>query len=413
MKHKKRPTRSSAGSEQPAAAHVNQLATAISSDILPTDDTTNELWGFNRATESPEGHLGPSCLLDLYQSLVKHQGIDLQKLDQWRRQGILLPQTKKVFEAIPAETRGSYYPWLLRNEYVLDRSQSIPSISRDELVPKVFRSGWNYATNNHPASEDTMRDTVASWPPRKQKCMYLCAMLLHSYNPPPDLDMWLQFGLCVGDRHSQMEIVEIYKKLINSTSFNEFYHAYENAQLVDLFNRKGLTQSAAFRRVTDEFEDVVGGWARGILKSAWHLKAFVQGPNPIRPGDMLGVYGPTHADYGWINCKNVQDLKQLLRAYQRYFNSPGASCSELHSACINGRLADKECKGLLKNHCPLPAREGDFDASQYSGLVYFNPNPPIIVRAPSSTPFCSYPLFGIAVAILGASSVILFNHFMR
>ncbi|KAH6908252.1 hypothetical protein BKA70DRAFT_1085940, partial [Coprinopsis sp. MPI-PUGE-AT-0042] len=305
-------------------------------------------------------------LLGLYQGLVKYQGINMERLDQWRRQGILLTETKKVFEAIPAEDRGDYYPWLLRNEYVLDRSQPIPSFKLEDVVHGIIRSGWNYATNGRPTSDDAIHDTIASWPPRKHDCVILCGMLIHSYPPPPDLTLWLRFGFCVGGQLSKMAIVEMYKLLIHSMSFDEFYQVYEDAQLVELLKRKGLTQSAAYTQIADEFEDVVSGSARGVLKSAWYLKVFIQqNPNPLRPGEGVHIEKSVYVDYGWMNCKDTQQINQLLGLYQRYFDNPAASCLNLHSACIEGKLVEclencsnvtlsQQCKRLLKNFYPLP-----------------------------------------------------------
>ncbi|KAH6908244.1 hypothetical protein BKA70DRAFT_1281036 [Coprinopsis sp. MPI-PUGE-AT-0042] len=149
MKNKRRQKGSSARGVDKAAASsnvLNHLKRAIFDDLLPTDDTTNDIWGFNRAKSSvglPNGCAGPNCLLGIYQGLVKYQGIDPQQLDRWRQKGILLPEIKRLFEAIPAESRGSYYPWLLRNEYVLDRSMRVP-----RYVVYTLPSGGAYANRN-------------------------------------------------------------------------------------------------------------------------------------------------------------------------------------------------------------------------------------------------------------------------
>ncbi|KAH6908256.1 hypothetical protein BKA70DRAFT_1562822 [Coprinopsis sp. MPI-PUGE-AT-0042] len=383
MKHRKRQKGSSAHTAKQSS--LDHLSNAIFLDILPTDSATNEIWGFNRAIASLEGTYGRNCLLGVYQGLVKFRGIRPQQLDQWRQNGILLPEIKKVFEAIPENRRGAYYPWLSRNEYVLDRSQPIPSSNPDDVARRFMRSGWNYATNGRPATDEAIRTTFTSWPPHKHECLVLCGLLLHSYSPPPEQALWLQFGFCVGDRQSEMVVADMYSKLLSSASFDEFHHAYENAQLVDLLSRKGLTQSAAYRRIADEFEDVVGGSARGVLKSAWYLKVFIRvNSSPLAPGGKLNMEQSVFVDYGWMNCKNTHDINRLLHLYQQYFNSPGANCLELHSACINGRLVEclencsevmlsKQCKQLLKNFYPLSPSQGRLDVIAQSGLVFLKP----------------------------------------
>ncbi|KAH6891637.1 hypothetical protein BKA70DRAFT_1119861, partial [Coprinopsis sp. MPI-PUGE-AT-0042] len=254
-------------------------------------------------------------------------------------QGILLPKIKKAFEANPAAFHGDYYPWLLRNEYVLDRSQPIPLPNSPVNDMHIFlRSGWNYATDDHPATDEVIRKTIASWPPRKQECVVFCGILLQSYSPTPDLPLWLRFGFCVR-QDAEMEIAAMYLRLLHCASFDEFYWAYQNAQLVELLERKGLTQSSAYRRFKDEFKDVVDGAAKDLLKSSWHLKEFVQN-NPILLGPESGqhIAKPAHVDYGWVNCKGTEDSNRLLHIYREYFNSPVANCLELHSACVSGNL---------------------------------------------------------------------------
>ncbi|KAH6908257.1 hypothetical protein BKA70DRAFT_1223027 [Coprinopsis sp. MPI-PUGE-AT-0042] len=151
MKYRKCQTGGSAHrAKQPAVVSLDRLTNAIFLDILPSDRTTNEIWGFNRAMSTSEGLYGRNCLLGLYQGLVKVLGIYPQQLDQWRQHGTLVPEIKKVFEVIPESCRGAYYPWLLRNEYVLDRSQPIPSNFAD-IEFKVLRKGLIHATVKRPA----------------------------------------------------------------------------------------------------------------------------------------------------------------------------------------------------------------------------------------------------------------------
>jgi hypothetical protein len=361
------------------------LTHAIFADLLPGDKNTKEEWGFNRAKSTQEGPIGPNYLLGLYQGLVKFLDIDMQQLDQWRRQGKLVPEIKVVFEKIPVASRGGYYPWLLRNEWVLDRSKPIPSSntsSASDIANAILRSGWNYATNNRPASVDTMRTTISSWPARKQECVTLCGLVLHSYSPSPDLDLWLRFGFCAGDRRSEAEVLEMYKNLLRMASFDEFYRAYDEGQLASLFAKKGLTQSAGYNRIEEEFKDVVEGSARGVVKSAWHLKVAINvNPNQLRPQEGLKIQQSVYADYGWKNCADLQSMNRLLRVYQQYFNSPLANCLKLHSACITGTLAvyltgipgvslQRADIPLFKNFYPLPPPQGNFDAREHSGLVY-------------------------------------------
>jgi hypothetical protein len=411
------------------------LKRAIFDDLLPSDKHTNEIWGFNRAELSQEGPMGPSYLLGLYQGLVKILDIDTQQLDQWRQRGTLVPEIKAVFEKIPVTSRGAYYPWLLRNEYVLNRSKPIPfsnTSNASDVANAILQSGWNYATNNHPACVDTIRAKIASWPVRKQECIRLCGMAFHSYIPPPELELWRRFGFCAGHRRSEAEVLEMYKKLLRLASFDEFYEAYDEGQLVNLLDKKGLTQAAGYKQIEEEFKDVVEGSARGVLKSAWHLKVAIHGnPNSLRP-EGLKIQQSVYVDYGWINCADLQSTNRLLRVYQQYFNSPLANCAKLHSACITGTLAEylKGIPGvslqradtpLFKNFYPLPPPEGNFDATEHSdGLVYDKSVIPGLTAdcIPASTANKSNVngdsiLFGAAIALLGVGMTAVIGWSLR
>ncbi|KAH6891622.1 hypothetical protein BKA70DRAFT_1119912, partial [Coprinopsis sp. MPI-PUGE-AT-0042] len=231
----------------------------------------------------------------------------------------------------------------------------------------------------------TIQTTTASWPPQKQECIILCGMVLRSYPPSPNLTMRLHFGFCAGGRHSEMAIVELYKKLLQLVTFDEFHQAYGNARLVEPLERKGLTQNGAYRLVEGKFKDVVDGSKKGKLKSAWRLKEFVENnPGPLEPKQRSEIRNSINVDYGWMNCKDIQQSNKLLRIYRQYFESPAANCLDLHSACVSGTLAaylqrctgvnlQKEDEALFKNLYPLPSLErmpGEFDASELSGLDY-------------------------------------------
>ncbi|KAH6908254.1 hypothetical protein BKA70DRAFT_1562821 [Coprinopsis sp. MPI-PUGE-AT-0042] len=221
-----------------------------------------------------------------------------------------------------------------------------------------------------------------------------------------------------GSARSRFAIAGMYIQLIQSSSFDEFYQAYENAQLVDLLDSKGLTQSAAFKQVSEDLKGVVGSSARGVLKSAWYLKSFILShPNPLQPGERVQIGRAALVDYGWMNCTVLDDYNQLLRAYQQYFSNPTASCLDLRSACIKGRLVGclekcsrvtlgKRCKVLLKNFYPLPPPDGQLDTRPHSGLVYFDPNAPILAPTPSSSPLL---IFGIVVALVGVALLFLLS----
>ncbi|KAH6908231.1 hypothetical protein BKA70DRAFT_1400775 [Coprinopsis sp. MPI-PUGE-AT-0042] len=299
-----------------ATALVQHLSRAIYGDELPTDDTTREVWGFKRAAASHEALPGPNYLLGVYQGLVKHLNISPQVLNQWRQKGILLDEVKKIFEKIPVGFRGEYYPWLLRNEYVLDRSLPIPSSNPEAMTRKPLAEWLELRYQQPPCKR---------WhhPDHNQ---ILATSEARMHNPLRDAPSLLS---SVAQSHHVaafwMAIVEHYKELLQLATFDEFHQAYGNARLVELLERRGLTQNAAYRRVEGEFKDVVDGSEKGELKSAWRLKEFVENnPGTLEPKQRSEIRNSINVDYGWMNCKDIHQSNKLLRIYRQYFQSPAA-----------------------------------------------------------------------------------------
>ncbi|KAH6883759.1 hypothetical protein BKA70DRAFT_1341422 [Coprinopsis sp. MPI-PUGE-AT-0042] len=346
------------------------LAKAIAQDLLPTDGRTLEDWGFRRAEACPEPVPGPNYIFGLYVGLVKYCNIEPKTLDQWRRKGILLQEIKKVYEPIPENRRGGYYPWLLRNEYVLDLSQPIPSDTHAAMADKLLKTAWSFATGAPHISADETITVPKTWEKKKIECLLLCGMILERGRPAPSgfEEMWVHYGFCVGGLWEEMQVASLYTSLLRRTSFQEFFDTIESSGMINLLKSK-VSWPQGFvggdEEISKEFEDVMSGSGQGVYKSVWWLKAFVQRQVELVNPDFQ-IIPSIRVDYGFMNCRNDTERRTLLGLYRLYFESenPKPRPLELHQACIKGQLFEhlstfprvklrEEHRRLLKNPYPL------------------------------------------------------------
>ncbi|KAF7297393.1 MYND-type domain-containing protein [Mycena indigotica] len=99
---------------------ADKLTTAVFADEFPDDAETLIDYCFDKAG----GADGKTNLLGLYIGIIKHMSVNPSRLNQWRAENTLKEHIKTLFESIPSNARGGYYPWFLRNEHIFSPSPS-------------------------------------------------------------------------------------------------------------------------------------------------------------------------------------------------------------------------------------------------------------------------------------------------
>jgi hypothetical protein len=343
------------GKTVPSAYH---LARSCYRDLQPTDKQTLEDYGFNKAF-TPFNQM---MLLGLYQGLFKYFGINPKTVLTWKREGILIQEIKRVFEEIPPQSRGQYYPWFLEHQDLLDPSQE-PSIKdmenyRLEAAMRAWRHIGGRPLPNSTAWND-INIEKATWPKYKQDCFDLCVLALSDSHPCPSLRIWLSFGFCTTqDQYFEMQLGIAYRTLVKSCSFEELYQAYDSCSLVQLFSSKNIS----LEKISLHLAGFLANAPR-MNKSVWNLKQFVVADEP----DSVPVPSVT-VDYGFFNCQTEEEGVQLKEVYKKVFEDSNGDPLKLHEACLQGKIYDyvrttlkliKKDKGplfrrLMKNIYPLP-----------------------------------------------------------
>ena len=343
------------GKTVPTAYH---LARSCYRDLLPTDKQTLEDYGFNRVY-TPKNQ---SMLFGLYQGIFIYFDIHPKMVHTWRRDGILIQEIKKVFEEIPSQSRGGYYPWFLEHQDLLDPSlEPYTKLAEDFALEATMRA-WEHI-GGRPLSNDTRLIDVhierATWPVLRQDCFNLYVLTLSDSHPSPPFRIWLTFGFCTtNDQYNEMQLGIAYRTLHTRCSFEEFYQAYESCSLIHLFSSKNIDLEQFGSRLAGFLAD-----APHMNKSVWDLKQFVIADElDAVPVPSVG------ADYGFYNCQNGEEVLQLKEVYKKVFEDSKGDPLKLHEACLQGKMyeyvrttlklkrKDRRplFRRLMKNPYPLP-----------------------------------------------------------
>ncbi|KAL7912931.1 hypothetical protein GGI35DRAFT_476750 [Trichoderma velutinum] len=329
---------------------------------FPQDPEICEHFGFARCRSWRE----QSHLLGLYKGLLI-LNIGPIQLNTWREKDILVSKIIETFSKVPEQRRGSYFPWFLRNQHILDSS----------LPPHQLRGEDNPLRRAIDAAkpllnlEDRNKEFQQLEPLSKRHCFLFYAIALDGGYPNPcwaEVDLWYDFGFVVcQSEHGEEGLGILYSRLVGANkttrdcdeslgtkrkdyfdgptcSFDEFWLAYENGSLARLFEQYGfggmidrylgLQEFLAFPRKQSE-----------LRPSVWRLKHFLA----LDPNTPLGNFPDVEAaahEYGFTSHLNAvtrlalrQFYEQLLRKAHPLRVHDAKSCGKLleyAESCMDG-----------------------------------------------------------------------------
>ena len=307
---------------------ADHLALAVRQDLLPTDLQTLKEWGFDKAQLFPPD--GPFKLFGLYVGLIQYCDVKPMQLHKWRLQGRLIPEIKAVYEAIPAHARGGYYPWFLEHQSVLEEPETEPEESK-ALIEDLERRAWTALGKPPTAPRSAILEYLGELPMDHRVCFFFYGGLLLSTYPSPPTDQYIQFGFCVcPTQYEEMNLTRAYIALLKACTFDDFCDAYSSGTLLDLFANNGVAiPSEQAYLLADVF---AGSRPDESMKSVWNLKQWVASGCEGSPHISVAV------DYGFFNCSDQEDRRQLITLYKTFFESPHSDPIKLHEACAAGRL---------------------------------------------------------------------------
>ena len=350
---------------------ADYLALAVYQNLLPEHPQTCADYGLDRAFTADEKSnlmglytgmsysLVSAIFLKAHTGLIKVMKIPPKTIHNWRVRGVLVDEIKAAFYKLPEHTRGGYFPWFLQNEHIIALSGQ--PLSEETLKGRgdaMTVRAWRFTGGSERDSAEEITAAIARKPAEERKCHLLYALLLSEWRPSPDLGLWIDFGFAsCTSQEAEMELGTRYQQLITMCTFQEFYDAYRTGSLFGLFRSKGL-------QVDDDahLRDLLRGPTCGN-KSVWDLKrSIVQEDSTKKESSMIPS---VMVDYGFMNCRNDSERRQLKRVYKAFFDSRDGDPLKLHEAAIKGNihgyvsqvvqgLRDPKFQRLMKNPYPLP-----------------------------------------------------------
>ena len=280
-------------------------------------------------------------------------------IHNWRIRGVLVDEIKAAFYKIPEHARGGYFPWFLQNEHIVAQAgQPLSEETLNDRGDAMVVCAWRFTGGSESDSAEEIKAAIARKPADEQKCHCLYSLLLSKWYPSPDLDLWINFGFAsCRSQEEEMELSARYQELITMCTFKEFCDAYRTSCLLDLFHSKGL-------QVNDHahLRDLLQG-PTYCHKSVWNLKQSILHEESTKEESRMRP--SVVADYGFMNCRNDSERRQLKRVYKAFFDSRDGDPLALHEAAIKGNihgyvskvvqgLRDPKFQRLMKNLYPLP-----------------------------------------------------------
>ncbi|KAF8558321.1 hypothetical protein OG21DRAFT_1504373 [Imleria badia] len=324
---------------------ADYLARAARDDVLPVHPQTCEDYGFDRAITDEE----KSKLISLYIGLIIYLRIPPKTIHNWRVRGELVDQIKATYTKLPEESRGEYFPWFLQNQHIVALAGQ--PLFRDM---SAISTAWRYTEGSELDSVEEIEAAIARKPEEEQKCHGMYVFLFSKGLPPPELDIWVDFGFASCKSHQEeLELGTRYRKLITTCTFKEFCEAFRAHALLGLFHFKGVPNDHRY------LGELLGGdWK----KSVWYLKQSVRQEDSTN--ERSNMHPAVLVDYGFMNCRNGLEWLHLKRVYKAFFDSRNGDPIALHEAAIQGNihgyvstvvdLRDPMVKRLMQNPYPLP-----------------------------------------------------------
>lgn len=356
---------------------ADHLALAVHKKLLPEHSQTCEDYGFNRVVTIQDKfflfglYMGTPCTYITSSmgrfstctyaptGLIESLKIPPKTIHDWRVRGVLVDEITAAFDKVPEHSRGGFFPWFLRNQHVIALAgQPLSTETWHKQGDMMMMHAWRFIGWSEKDASGDIRAAVANKPPDEQRCFALYTLLLARIHPSPRDDLWLDFGFasCV-TQEEETELGGRYQLLMGKCTFQEFCEAYRAHRLPDLFHAKGLRMNNG-----EHFRDLLRGPTG--RKSVWLLKQYI-----LLQDDPATETNATHpavfVDYGFMNCRNDAERRQLKRVYKAFFDNHGGDPLALHEAAVKGNihgflsravqgLRDPKFQRLMKNPYPLP-----------------------------------------------------------
>ncbi|KUI65363.1 hypothetical protein VM1G_11265 [Cytospora mali] len=310
------------------------LENDVMRDVLPEDEQVRDDYGFSRCRSRMED----SHLLGLYGGVFKAFEVSAPQVHAWRQSGELTKRIIELFSERGKSYQGSYYPWFLRNQHLLD--ESTPPFDwngRDNPLIQAIEAARPYLS-----AEDRNKLPGEIQPSAKRDCFLFYAMALNSFHPSPDdeLDIWYEAGFATCE---EGQLGSMYSMLVGghkhrkdycrslgipydshlpdpaTCSFEEFWRAWDTRKLAGLLRAYGLLNDSDIhgprRQLLSSFLSCPKGLPR---PSVWRLKHFLALDRHTSQREFPGMDDAVR-QFGFDGSLDAKTQTLLTDFYKRLF----------------------------------------------------------------------------------------------
>ncbi|KAJ6457953.1 hypothetical protein C8R45DRAFT_561386 [Mycena sanguinolenta] len=339
---------------------ADHLRAAVHRRKLPDDLNILSDYGFTRVDE-----VGSKILLDVYR-VVFDEGVRSRDIHQWKNSGNLLQEVEKVLRRLESWKTYSVLRWFEDHRYAFDPTMAVPKHD-DQNQLGILKAAqvqlWNEVGDFPSHIHDEIHSHIINTWPRAKGNFFFFRSALGTGHPGPELDTWLHFGFCACQDESEEGFLGLtYRMLASYCSYDEFFTAYTNSNIIQLLDAKG---PRGRRMIHPYLEGVLSG-SPVVFKSVWMLKQYL-GCSRSGGSDLPRS---VEVDYGFVNCTTESEHQDLKDLYTNIFEKPHTNPLQLHEACVSGSLYEyvvglfpeikkkknraKKFQRLLRNMYPLP-----------------------------------------------------------
>ncbi|OJI86029.1 hypothetical protein ASPTUDRAFT_53329 [Aspergillus tubingensis CBS 134.48] len=170
-------------------------------------------------------------------------------------------------------------------EFILFRSSQIPStwihneshwISQQDGFAANKETDFNIVleSQKHVLKPEDQQVPYQLWKPREklEAFVFLC-QIRNGYIPQADEYNWISLGFCTArDGSETQKVAELYKELLDTCVFEEFWKAMVESKMVDLFRKYGLGDAIAELRNFETLLSAVGTTHQSCYRGLWILQ---------------------------------------------------------------------------------------------------------------------------------------------
>ena len=277
-----------------------------------------------------------SELFEFWVDFITSLEISSRSIRNWQRDEVLSSIIDLGYQKTGRKRRESKtYQWFREHAWIIDPTYGVPRRLMD--APQTSQMRFRRWLGFPNATFRNIRTVMGTWPQTKAICYDFCEHVFRHWALLPPGGLWQDFGFCVcRDYQEEKLLVDIYKRVFELHTFEEFWTACDNASLMTLLEPILSTYGW---QIHTELQDVLRNPPMSDKGTpVWTLKGFLMSDYERVIRDVPSE--PILAGFGFPNAQSSNDIMELRRLYRILLFDKKIRPLKLQAAATNGDLYD-------------------------------------------------------------------------